>query len=71
LAGSICHLARSVCRRAERTLVSLGHNEYVNPETIRYVNRLSDFLFIVARSLNHEKGGKEIYWDSERLKHSI
>ncbi len=71
LPASICHLARTVCRRAERTMVSLGHNEYVNPETIRYVNRLSDFLFIVARSLNHEKGGKEIYWDSERLKHSI
>ena len=71
LPASVCHLARAVCRRAERLLVALGHDEYVNPETLRYINRLSDLLFVFARALNHQKGGKEIYWDSERLKRSV
>ena len=69
--ASICHLARSVCRRCERNLVRLGQAEYVNPETLRYINRLSDLLFVLARSLNQLKGGKEIFWDSERLKRSV
>ena len=71
LSASLCHLARSVCRRTERTLVDLAHDEYVNPETLKYVNRLSDLLFIMARTLNHEKDNKEVYWDSERLKRSV
>lgn len=71
LPASVCHMARAVCRRAERLLVALGHDEYVNPETLRYINRLSDLLFVFARALNHQKGGKEIYWDSERLKRSV
>ena len=69
--ASICHLARSVCRRCERNLVKLGQAEYLNPETLRYINRLSDLLFVLARSLNQLKGGKEILWDSERLKRSV
>ncbi len=71
LTASICHLARSVCRRVERSLVSMSRSEYVNPETIRYINRLSDLLFVLARTLNQGKGGKEIFWDSERLKRSV
>lgn len=69
--ASICHLARSVCRRAERSMVKLGHSEYLNPETLRYINRLSDLLFVLARHLNQGKGGGEILWDSERLKRSV
>ncbi len=71
LPASLCHMARTVCRRVERTLVALGHDEYLNPETLRYINRLSDFLFVMARYLNQQKGGKEIFWDSERLKRSV
>ena len=67
--ASICHLARSVCRRAERSMVKMGHSEYLNPETLRYINRLSDLLFVLARHLN--QGGGEIFWDSERLKRSV
>jgi cob(I)alamin adenosyltransferase len=71
LSASICHLARSVCRRCERSLVELSHTEYMNPESLRYINRLSDLLFVLARTLNQGKGGKEILWDSERLKRSV
>lgn len=71
LAASICHLARSVCRRCERSLVELSHTEYINPESLSYINRLSDLLFVLARALNQGKGGKEVFWDSERLKRSV
>lgn len=71
LTASVCHMARSVCRRVERSLVDLGHDEYINPETLKYINRLSDLLFVLARTLNHEKENKEVYWDSERLKRSV
>ena len=71
LPGSICHLARSVCRRVERGLVTMSREEYINPETLRYINRLSDLLFVLARTMNQGNGGKEILWDSERLKRSV
>ena len=69
--GSICHLARSVCRRVERRLVKLARDEYVNPNSLVYTNRLSDLLFIFSRVLTLRIGGKEIYWDKERLKRSV
>jgi cob(I)alamin adenosyltransferase len=62
LATAQCHLARSVCRRAERRLVELGRSEALNPETLRYINRLSDLLFVLARVLARRDGGREIYW---------
>jgi len=71
LPASICQLARSVCRRCERSMVALSRKEYLNPETLRYINRLSDLLFVLARTLNQGKGGKEVFWDSERLKRSV
>lgn len=71
LSASLCHLARSVCRRCERSFVELSHSEYVNPESLRYINRLSDLLFVLARTLNQGKEGKEILWDSERLRRSV
>lgn len=71
LSASLCHMARSVCRRCERSFVELSHSEYVNPESLRYINRLSDLLFVLARTLNQGKKGKEILWDSERLRRSV
>ena len=57
-----CHLARTVARRAERRVISLAHNETVNEATIRYLNRLSDLLFVVARVLARSDGGSEVLW---------
>lgn len=61
-AASAClHFARTVVRRAERLMVALGGKEAVNPAAIRYVNRLSDHLFVLARSLN-KKGNADVLW---------
>jgi cob(I)alamin adenosyltransferase len=57
------HLARAVCRRAERRVVALHHAEPVRPELLAYLNRLSDFLFVAARVANHRAGLPEIAWD--------
>lgn len=57
-----CHLARTICRRAERRLVRLGRTEPVNEATLRYLNRLSDLLFVVARVLARRDGGREVLW---------
>jgi cob(I)alamin adenosyltransferase len=63
-AAAWLHLARTVCRRAERLLVSLGREETVNPLTLRYLNRLSDALFVMARWENHRRGEPDLLWDS-------
>ena len=60
-AGAFLHLARAVCRRAERSIVSLG-KDAVAPIVIVYVNRLSDLLFVLARAANHQAGVTEIEW---------
>jgi cob(I)alamin adenosyltransferase len=57
-----CHLARTIARRAERCVVSLARNEMVNPASIRYLNRLSDLLFVVSRVLARGAGGSEVLW---------
>ena len=56
------HLARSICRRAERSVVSLLRDEEVNPEILKYMNRLSDLLFVLARAVNHKAGQVEETW---------
>ncbi len=56
------HLARSVCRRAERRLVDLAHSTDVNPQAVAYLNRLSDLLFVLARVLARRNGEEEILW---------
>ena len=61
-AASRCHLARTIARRAERRVISLAHNETVNEATIRYLNRLSDLLFVIARVLARADGGAEVIW---------
>jgi cob(I)alamin adenosyltransferase len=68
LAASSCHLARTICRRAEREVVTLSHHDAVRPETIRYLNRLSDLLFVMARVLARSEGHGEVLWKSERRK---
>jgi cob(I)alamin adenosyltransferase len=65
-AGARCHLARTVCRRAERELVTLSHHDAVRPEAIRYLNRLSDLLFVLARVLARSSGHGEVLWKHER-----
>lgn len=60
------HVARTVCRRAERAAVALAAAESVNPAALRYLNRLSDWLFVVARAANARAGRAETVWKSSR-----
>jgi cob(I)alamin adenosyltransferase len=66
--GAACHLARAICRRTERRVLHLAAAEDVNPASVHYLNRLSDLLFVVARTLNNLDDGKEIMWTGGRLK---
>lgn len=61
-----CHLARAVCRRAERAGCALADCAAVNPELLRYLNRLSDLLFVAARVLSRHDGAAETLWQHER-----
>ena len=61
--AAICHLARAVVRRAERRTVALAHSAEINPEILRYLNRLSDCLFVLARVLNHRRGIADVPWE--------
>jgi len=65
-AAASCHLARTVCRRAERRLVSLAGNEPVSALSLKYLNRLSDLLFVLARHLNREAGQADVLWQPGR-----
>ena len=65
-AAARCHLARTIVRRAERETVALARNEAVRPEAIRYLNRLSDLLFVLARVLARADGQGEVLWNHER-----
>jgi cob(I)alamin adenosyltransferase len=56
------HVARTVCRRAERLMVSLAKEEEIPPEAVQYVNRLSDALFVWSRWVNHVLGAEEVLW---------
>ena len=68
-AAASIHVCRTVCRRAERAMVHLNETEEVRPELIKYLNRLSDYLFILARYISKISGEKEDYWNpSERAK---
>lgn len=65
-AAAQLHLARTVCRRAERWCVTLTHAEPVNPHVLTYLNRLSDLLFVLARSANAQAGVADVPWRSPR-----
>lgn len=60
------HQARTICRRAERELVSLNRVELQRPEVIQYVNRLGDYLFVIARLANHHAGVSDVPWVAPR-----
>ena len=66
--GARCHIARTVVRRAERETVTLARHEAVRPEAIRYLNRLSDLLFVLSRVLARASGHGEVVWNHERRK---
>ncbi len=68
LAASHCHVARATCRRTERSLVSLNKKNELNIHLMAYINRLSDYLFVLARAISKQEGADEIYWQSEKLK---
>jgi cob(I)alamin adenosyltransferase len=65
-AASWLHLARTVCRRAERSIVALSRAEEVDPLALAYANRLSDWLFVMARAANHRAGAPETAWVPKR-----
>jgi cob(I)alamin adenosyltransferase len=67
-AAARCHIARTVVRRAERATVALARDEAVRPQPIRYLNRLSDLLFVLARVLARHCGHGEVTWQHERRK---
>jgi cob(I)alamin adenosyltransferase len=61
---SQCHIARTVCRRAERLIVKLAEEEQVEPIVIKYINRLSDYLFVLSRAIAHYYNAEEIKWNA-------
>jgi len=65
-AAARCHLARTIVRRAERETVTLARHDAVRPEAIRYLNRLSDLLFVLARVLARASGHGEVLWQHDR-----
>ena len=68
VAAAHCHLARTICRRAERKVITLTRQETVRAEAVHYLNRLSDLLFVIARVLARESGHGEVLWQHERRK---
>lgn len=65
-AASACHLARAICRRAERRCWALARQEQVGAAALQYLNRLSDLLFVLARVLARQENGSEVLWRRER-----
>jgi cob(I)alamin adenosyltransferase len=61
-AAAVCHLARTICRRAERSAWEANKITALNPQLLRYLNRLSDLLFVMARWLARRHGGQETLW---------
>jgi cob(I)alamin adenosyltransferase len=65
-AAGVCHLARAMCRRAERRVTSLATGQTVSPILLQYLNRLSDLLFVLARVINRRTGGGDVLWRRDR-----
>jgi cob(I)alamin adenosyltransferase len=65
-AAAIAHVCRTICRRAERSIVTLGKAETLHEHPRQYVNRLSDLMFVLARVLNRFAGGSDVLWQHER-----
>ncbi len=68
MAAAHCHLARTIARRAERGVIALSRDEEIRGEAIRYLNRLSDLLFVIARVLARASDQGEVLWQHERVK---
>lgn len=66
-AAGMCHLARTVCRRAERRVYTLSKTSGVSAESLKYLNRLSDLLFVICRVLARHENGQEVLWRSRRV----
>jgi cob(I)alamin adenosyltransferase len=66
MAAAQCHVARTVCRRAERRVVTLARSESVRAEVVHYLNRLSDLLFVLCRVLARASGHGEVLWQHEK-----
>ena len=64
-AAAYCHLARTVCRRAEREVIKLNHEEAATEISIQYLNRLSDLLFVMCRVINKHAGYADVLWNNE------
>ena len=64
--AGLCHLARAMCRTAERRVAALAAAETVSPVLLQYLNRLSDLLFVLARVLNRRAGGSDVLWRRDR-----
>jgi cob(I)alamin adenosyltransferase len=67
-AAAVCHLARTVCRRAERKLIALHKQENVTEISLKYLNRLSDLLFVMCRIINKHAGVDDVLWKNEQQK---
>ncbi len=67
-AAAYCHLARTVCRRAERKLITLAKTEKVTAISLKYLNRLSDLLFVLCRIINKEAGVPDVLWNNTHQK---
>jgi len=65
-AASLAHVCRTVCRRAERSIVTLGNQETIHDHPRQYVNRLSDLMFVLSRVLNRFAGGSDVLWRHDR-----
>lgn len=63
--AAFTNIARTVCRRAERRIVALAEDSWVDPDALRFINRLSDYLFVLARYINVTTGTPEIFWTKE------
>lgn len=62
--AAVCHICRTVCRRAERRILALAEQVEISSELLAYVNRLSDYLFVLSRKMNQDEKKEEIFWDN-------
>ena len=62
--AAVCHICRTVCRRTERRILTLSETCTISPEVLAFVNRLSDYLFVLSRKINFDEQNSEIFWDN-------
>jgi cob(I)alamin adenosyltransferase len=67
-AASVCHLCRTICRRAERRLITLNHSEKISAAILKYLNRLSDLLFVLCRVINKDNNHPDVLWQPAKEK---